>query len=216
MNQVMDGLYATEPEPLSFAPRLLIRAYLLRREQGNVLLYSSNSVAEEADAIEGLGGIARRYLNHWHESSFGCAATTARFEAPLLVHAADRDSVASRCEVDESFAARAMVESDLEAIPIPGHTPGATAFLWDSGAQRFLFTGDSLLLDGGDWVGAVLDSSDRVAYIESLELIRALDFDVLVPWAASAEGPIDVMNDHAEVEDRIDAVLERVRAGKNH
>ena len=30
-------------------------------------------------------------------------------------------------------------------------------------------------------------SSDRAAYIESLELLRGLEFDVLVPWAASGE-----------------------------
>ena len=32
-------------------------------------------------------------------------------------------------------------------IPIPGHTPGSTAFLWDGGRHRFLCTGDSVWLD---------------------------------------------------------------------
>ena len=35
----------------------------------------------------------------------------------------------------------------------------------------------------------MLDSSDRAAYLDSLELIRELDFDVLVPWAATAGDP---------------------------
>ena len=48
-------------------------------------------------------------------------------------------------------------------IPIPGHTPGATAYLWDSGERRYLFTGDSLYLSDGEWMAAVLDSSDRDA-----------------------------------------------------
>jgi hypothetical protein len=35
----------------------------------------------------------------------------------------------------------------------------------------------------------VLQSSDRASYIESLGLIEELDFDVLVPWAATAGQP---------------------------
>ena len=74
-------------------------------------------------------------------------------------------------------------------IPTPGHTSGATAYLWDTGLHRLLFTGDTIYLDDGEWVAALLDSSERAPYLESLELIRELDFDVLVPWAASAGQP---------------------------
>ena len=34
------GLYASAPEPLPFAPSLDIRAFLLQRDQGNLLVYS--------------------------------------------------------------------------------------------------------------------------------------------------------------------------------
>ena len=76
-----------------------------------------------------------------------------------------------------------------EVIPTPGHTAGATAYLWDTGEHRALFTGDSVYLRDGEWVAAVLGSSDRERYIEGLELMRGLDFDVLVPWAASVGQP---------------------------
>jgi hypothetical protein len=62
-------------------------------------------------------------------------------------------------------------------------------------------------------VAAVLPSSDRAAYVESLELIRGLDFDVLVPWAASAGEPYHDFTDETDTRRRIDAILERVRRG---
>ena len=78
-------------------------------------------------------------------------------------------------------------------IPTPGHTGGATAYLWDSGQHRMLFTGDTI--SGQRRVvrsGARHQRPPR--YMESLELIRELDFDVLVPWAATAGRPL--LRDH--------------------
>jgi glyoxylase-like metal-dependent hydrolase (beta-lactamase superfamily II) len=174
-------------------------------------------VADEAPAIEELGGIARQYLNHWHEVSIGGADRIARtFKAPLFCHENDREAASKEAEVAGSFSQRHMAGDDLEAIPIPGHTGGATAYLWNSGGHRCLFTGDSLYLREGEWVAAVLESSDRDAYIESLELIKDLDFDVLVPWAATAGRPFHAVTDKADAGRRIGAILERLRGGDDH
>ena len=51
----------------------------------------------------------------------------------------------------------------------------------------------------------MLDSSERRHYLESLELIRELDFDVLVPWAASAGLPCHSVTNGADARHRIDA-----------
>jgi Metallo-beta-lactamase superfamily len=115
-------------------------------------------------------------------------------------------------KVRGTFTRRHTLDDDLEVIPTPGHTPGATAFLWDNGQHRFLFTGDTVYLRDREWVAAVLDSSDRDAYVRSLELIAKLDFDVLVPWAATAGQPYLAVTDSGETRRRIDAILERVRA----
>ena len=40
MEPVISGLYASAPEPLPFAPATDVRAFLLQREQGNLLVYS--------------------------------------------------------------------------------------------------------------------------------------------------------------------------------
>jgi glyoxylase-like metal-dependent hydrolase (beta-lactamase superfamily II) len=104
-----------------------------------------------------------------------------------------------------------MLDDDFEVIPTPGHTPGATAYLWDTGSRRVLFTGDTIMLRDGEWVAAVLDSSDRGAYLESLALIRELDFDVLVPWVSTANGPFHAFTDAAETRRRVDAIVERIK-----
>jgi glyoxylase-like metal-dependent hydrolase (beta-lactamase superfamily II) len=137
-----------------------------------------------------------------------------RLDAPLFVHEADRDQTAQRTDVAGTFADRQTLDGDLELIPTPGHTPGATAYLWDSGQHRLLFTGDTIYLSDGDWVAAVLDSSNRDAYVRSLELLRELDFDVLVPWAATAGGPYYATTSKTDAQRRIDAILDRVRRGE--
>jgi glyoxylase-like metal-dependent hydrolase (beta-lactamase superfamily II) len=209
MESAIEGLYASAPEPLPFAPALEIRAFLLQRDRGNVLVYSVTGLEEEAAAIEELGGISRHYLNHWHEAMFA----SEWMSAPLFVHENERAEVAERYRVRGTFSKRHLLDDDFEVIPTPGHTRGATSYIWDSGEHRMLFTGDSVLLSDGEWVAAVLDSSDREAYIESLELIRGLEFDVLVPWAATRGEPYYALTDEADARRRIDAILERVRAG---
>lgn len=217
MESVIPGLHASAPGGLSFAPSAQVRAFLLQREQGNLLVHSAGTVADDVRAIEELGGISRHYLNHWHEAAFGGAdRIAAAIGAPLLCHDNDREQVAKTAAVSETFTSRHMLGDDFEVIPIPGHTPGATAYLWNTGRHRCLFTGDSLYLREDEWVAAVLESSDRAAYLESLGLIRELEFDVLVPWIATAGQPCHALTDTADARRRIDQVIERVRRGDDH
>lgn len=212
LESAIPGLYASAPEPLPFAPTQHIRAFLLHRSHGNVLVYGAPGLASDSPEVQELGGVARHYLNHRHEAGFA----SDQVGAPLFVHAAERDSVARKLAVRGTFSQRHMLDDDFEVIPTPGHTSGATAFLWDSGEHRFLFTGDTVYLRDGEWVAAVLDSSDRGLYVESLERIRELDFDVLVPWAATVGRPYHAFTDGADARRRIDAILERVRRGDDH
>jgi hypothetical protein len=204
------GIYAPTPEALPFAPSLHIRAFLLQRDRGNLLIYSVAGLESDAAAIEARGGISRHYLNHRHEAMFA----SEWVDAPLFVHESERRSVARAYDVRGTFSKRHKLDDDFEVIPIPGHTTGATAYLWDSGEHRFLFTGDTIYLDDGEWVAAMLESSDRPGYIDSLELIRELDFDVLVPWAATAGEPFHAHTDSSDARRRIDAILARIRRGE--
>jgi glyoxylase-like metal-dependent hydrolase (beta-lactamase superfamily II) len=203
METAIPGLQASAPEPLPFAPDLHIRAFLLQRGAGDVLVYSVRGLE--------LGGVSRWYLNHRHEAMFPAQGV----DAPLFVHERERAEVDEKLHVRGTFSRRHVLDGDFEAIPTPGHTPGATAYLWDSGEHRFLFTGDTIYLRDGEWIAAVLGSSDRAAYIESLELLRELDFDVLVPWAATAGQPFYATTSNADARRRIGAILERVRRGED-
>ena len=204
----VEGLFSSPPAPLPFARSLQVRSFLLRREEGNVLIYGAPHAGP--DAFAHLGGVARAYLNHWHEAAFGPDLPGV----PLFAHDADRAAVARERPVRGSFSRRHTLDGDLEVIPTPGHTPGATAYLWDNGQHRFLFTGDTIYLRDGEWVAAVLDSSDRVAYLDSLELIRGLDFDVLVPWAAAGAASYAATNND-DARRRVGAIIDRVRRGKD-
>lgn len=106
-----------------------------------------------------------------------------------------------------------MIDDDFEVIPTPGHTPGATSYLRDSGTHRFLFTGDSLWVEHGEWKAVVLGSGDRAATLDSLALIRDLDFDVLVPWAVG-ESCIDVTS-RSQTWHRINAIMSRIAGGES-
>lgn len=207
-------LHASTPQILPFGEAIAARAFLLEREAGNLLIYSNGELERDAEAFRSLGGIERQYLNHWHESLFG-GLEGAGVEAPLFVHREDSPQTAKRLHVRGAFSKRHFLDDDFEVIPVPGHTPGATAYLWDTGEHRLLFTGDTLYLSNGEWAAAVLDTSDRGSYLESLELLRGLDFDVLVPWVASAGHAPYMMLDDGESAERIGTVIERVRRGKS-
>ena len=205
----VDGLYALAPESLPFAPSLDIRAFLLRRERGNLLIYSTTTLRADTPAVAEAGGISRHYLNHSHEALFA----SEQVGLPVFVHEAERAAVGGRYRVRATFSRRHMLDEDFEVIPTPGHTPGATAYLWEGGEHRVLFTGDTIYLNDGQWVAAVLSSSDRDAYLRSLDLIGGLDFDVLAPWAATHGQRPYAMTDRADAQQRIDAIIERLRRG---
>src|SRR5215204_5192103 len=72
MDNVIPSLYASTPEPLGFGPSLEIRAFLLQRERGNLLLYRSEMLKRDVEELNALGGVSRQYLNHHHEASPAC------------------------------------------------------------------------------------------------------------------------------------------------
>lgn len=208
----IEGLRATPPSPLPFGQDIVVRSFLLERPAGNVIVYNSPGLSAAADELRDLGEMTRLMINHGHEAMYGPPG----IEAPVFVHERDRQAIGSKLPIAGTFTEHHTIGDDLEVIPTPGHTPGATAFLWDSGSHRFLFTGDTLWRRDGSWEAVLLDSGERNAYLESLALMRELDFDVLVPWGAIKDQPyIDVVS-LAEARQRIDEIIARLRAGADH
>jgi len=83
METIVPGLHASKSKPLGFGPQLEIRAFLLQRGDGNILIYRSAGLRDDVEAVTGFGGISHQYLNHWHEASEESDWVTDTFGAPL-------------------------------------------------------------------------------------------------------------------------------------
>jgi Metallo-beta-lactamase superfamily len=206
----IEGLLATPTTRLPYQHNVLLRSYVLERPQGNLIVYNSPGVSESAAAIRALGAPARLLVNHGHESMYG----QPDLDVPIWVHRKDRSEVAKSLDVAGTFDGRGMIDDDLEVIPTPGHTAGTTSYLWDNGTHRFLFTGDFIWIENGEWKAVVLSSGLRRDYLDSLALVRDLEFDVLVPWGTTeGDSSYGLVADQSQMHDRIDAIIGRVKAG---
>jgi hypothetical protein len=206
-----EGLHSTPTARLPYQADILLRSYVLERPAGNVLVYNSPGLTAAASAIRDLGPANRLLINHEHEAMYGMP----ELDVPVFVHRRDRAATARSMPVSGVFDRRQMIDDDLEVIPTPGHTAGTTSFLWDNGRHRFLFTGDFIWIDSGEWKAVVLDPALRPEYLESLALVRELDFDVLVPWGVT-EGALGCAPaDRTEVQERLDGIIRRVAAGED-
>lgn len=213
LDRLTADLFASAPQELDFAPGLAVRSFLIRREGGNLLINASEGAVRSAGAIDRLGRVDALWLGHWHEALTGAEAIGERFRIPVIVHQADRAEAEKRAAIAETFDGNRRIGSDLMAIPIPGHTPGSVAYLWRGPEARCLFTADSLYVKDGALRGGLLDSSDREAFLASLQHLRAIEFDLLVPWVAQKGAAVAVpYTPHAFRRD-LDAVIARVRAG---
>ena len=85
----------------------------------------------------------------------------------------------------------------LEAIPVPGHSPGHVALLWG----RACCTGDAVLGEGSVFVAA-----DMGGYLDALRRLRELDLDVILP----GHGP-PVRDPRAKLDEYIAHRLDRER-----
>lgn len=205
----IEGLRATPSSRLPYQSNVLVRSFFLERPTGNMVVYNAPGVTLAATHIRDLGGATRLLINHSHEAMYG----EPGLDVPVFVHERDRSETARSMRVAGVFTSRQMIDDDLEVIPTPGHTPGTTSYLWDNGSHRFLFTGDFIWIENGEWKAVVLDSSRRAEYLNSLALVRELDFDVLAPWGTTEGIPSVAVVNKAEIRAHIDAIIARIEGG---
>ena len=207
-----DGLLSTPPSRLPYQHNVLLRSYVLQRTGGSVIVYNSPGVSEAASAIEQLGPPDRLLVNHAHEAMYG----QPDLDIEVWIHRADRQEVGKTLQIAGTFDQRQRIGSDIEVIPTPGHTPGTCSFLWDTGEHRFLFTGDFIWVENGEWKAVVLNPALRDQYLSSLALVRDIDFDVLVPWGVTeGDSPVWLVDSPEDRRRRLDLIVERVSAGGN-
>lgn len=153
-------------------------SYFIRHSDGNWLVDSPRYVKHLVDALERMGGL--RYIVLTHEDDVADAARyAARFGATRIIHRADAEAMPdAEWIVDGSDSIPLAPQFNL--IPVPGHTPGSSALLYD---QRFLFTGDHLWWDPET---RSLQAPQRLvwrsrAMVQSLEKLLGDHFEWVLP-----------------------------------
>jgi glyoxylase-like metal-dependent hydrolase (beta-lactamase superfamily II) len=192
MQQIYDDLWQTSPEhPLPGFPTSVCHAYLLVRDAGNVLFYSTGREAvgkvddrADHDRIDELGGVRHILLSHWHEASPSTHTIRERFGATLVCHAREAPMVEKVAGIapDTTFWERQKLLGDIEAIPTPGHTVGSACYFYNSPrGQAYLFTGDTIWPARGSWTSITFeDDAKQSAHRSSLELLATLQPTVVL------------------------------------
>jgi glyoxylase-like metal-dependent hydrolase (beta-lactamase superfamily II)/ferredoxin len=178
------------PEPVEGAPGVYdcgftsprsfgAASWLLRRQAGNVLVDSPRSSHTLAEGIAALGGISTLFLTH-RDDVADHASWARRFGCPRVLHAADVTPASADVERKLQGEEPVPLGPDLLVVPVPGHTPGSCALLWN---EAWLFTGDHLWGDAEGRLGAsrALCWGDWGRQLRSLERLLELRFEAVFP-----------------------------------
>jgi glyoxylase-like metal-dependent hydrolase (beta-lactamase superfamily II)/ferredoxin len=156
-------------------------SFFIEHPDGNWLVDSPRYIKHLVEVFEQKGGI--RYIFLSHEDDVADADKYAKhFSAKRIIHRADADAVsAAEWIVDETDAVH--LAADFQAIPVPGHTPGSMALLYQ---DKFLFTGDHLWWDPET---KMLDAPQRLVWrtrvlVASIEKLLAHRFE----WVLAGHG----------------------------
>ena len=163
---------------------LTVHAYLLERPGGNVLFYNPRGAAD-FDEIDSLGGIAHHCLSHCHEVDESLAEVDRRFGSKLCCHALVAPYLPEALSADLVFDSppREFLDGDVEVIHTPGHTDNSVCYRYRSPhGKTYLFTGDAIYLDGGEWKTIVVadDGGDEAELARNLAVLRDLEVDVVI------------------------------------
>lgn len=187
MKQIRPDIWETEVE--NPAQGLYTHAYLLLRNDGNVLFYNTGRT-DEIDRMATLGGVAFQYLSHRDELGDSLNTVAKRYGAELGGHIRELEEFSKFRRPTILFERREMHLGSIEVIPTPGHSPGSTCFyVSPPHGKRYLFTGDTLWFSGIQVLeAAFLSNSDFDAYVESLQTLRTLKPDFVISSATGGHG----------------------------
>ena len=115
-------------------------SYFIQRPEGNILVDSPRYTPPLVKQIEAMGGIKYMYLTHKDDVA-DHQKFHDRFQCDRILH---QDEIqASTQDVEIKLSGQEAIEfaSDIQIIPVPGHSQGHTVLLYKN---KFLFTGDHL------------------------------------------------------------------------
>lgn len=182
MKKIYPDLWQTEKE-MRFGT-LATHAYLLQREGGNVLFYTTNN-RSELDLITEIGGITFHCVSHCHEVDTSQAMIKEAFNTKLCSHALVEPYFKGSVSVEIKFNSlkSEVLSGDIDVIHTPGHTNNSVCYLYHSPhGKNYIFVGDVIYMDKGAWKTLIVsgDGGDKYEMIESLKLLRTIDVDVVI------------------------------------
>ncbi len=117
-------------------------SFFIEHPDGNWLIDSPRYIKQLVEFFEQKGGIRYIFLSH-EDDVADCDRYAKQFGATRIIHQADAEAVPGAERVLDGEEP-VQLAPQFQAIPVPGHTPGSMALLYD---ERFLFTGDHLWWD---------------------------------------------------------------------
>ena len=111
LEKAIDNLWATPAAPLPFMAGVSLRAFLLQRETGNLIVYNAPGLGtpQVKHDIARLGGVQSQLINHGHEEMFG----PADLGAAVYVHERDRAEAATSLPIAGTFTERRKIDDDV-------------------------------------------------------------------------------------------------------
>lgn len=158
---------------------LSTHAYLLTKEEGNVLFYNTSGSAD-LDHIEQLGGVAYQLLTHRDESGASLKRIQQRFQSHLGCSLLEAPYIEKDCLPDCIFSATCTHLNDIQILQTPGHTNGSISYFYSSPTGlAYLFTGDTFFQWHGEWTTFILESAGGTYpdMINSLRVLRDITPD---------------------------------------
>jgi glyoxylase-like metal-dependent hydrolase (beta-lactamase superfamily II)/ferredoxin len=176
-------------------------SYLIVRPEtagGNVLIDSPRFATQLVKRIEALGGVDTMFLTHKDDVA-DHARFAKKFGCKRVMHA---DDGAARLGIEKIMLGEEpfRLDSDLIAIPVPGHTHGHAVLLYQN---RFLFTGDHLAWSPKRETLIAFRNACWYSWVEQIRSMEKL-LDYNFEWVLPGHGRI-----HRDTPDNMRRHLER-------
>ena len=167
-------------------------SFFVKRKDGNVLFPcfgGHSSIDAHFDELESMGGVSVQLLGDMHFAAKYNDDVFDRFGAALHCSDVEAPDVTRKVNHVETFAfERHEVLKGVEAIPTPGHRPGAVSYLLTIAGKRMLFAGDTIYHDGDRWRCFTSKKNSKTMQ-STLDALKEIPFDVLLA-NTSVENPI--------------------------
>ncbi len=187
IRQLAECLYAISATIVTAnGHRSQLHSYFLVRADGNLLFHGPDRVPllkEHARFFDDRGGIAQQVLTHAGDASKACRFVEKTWGAPVVVNRWELDEARERSglAISDGVPNDHPIGSDVESLHLPGHAPGFTAHRFALEGKRYLLFGHlTREMSPGSW-GTYVAPPLLDAAIRSLERLRALDVDLLLP-----------------------------------